>query len=185
MVGCRVVRAFLTLVASVIGLVLDTISTTHKNWVDQLFSEFVRSRVVRVTADANEFWGNVVEAAVLNFSDQQLVTGGVILIVAYFQLETISVYQFSVVVNLAWFSSNTHLLAVVVLRKRLREHFFRRAWRSLAMFIMCTMLFLSSIFQGHWNWFGSYRCPAICLINRLTLSNIGGLPAGRMFTNLI
>jgi hypothetical protein len=179
-----VLTAFLALVASVIGLVLGTISTTHTNWVDQLFSDFVRRRVVRLTADANEFWGNVVEAAILNFSDQQLVTGGVILIVAYFQLATISVYHFSVVMDLAWFSSNTHLLAVVVLRKRLREHFFRRAWRGLAMLIMCTMLFISSIFQGHWNWFDSYRCPATCLINQLSLSNIGGVPARWMFTDL-
>jgi hypothetical protein len=183
-----VLTAFLALVASMVGLVFGTISTTHNNWADQSFSDFVRKRLVRSTDDnraTKEFWRNVIEAAVLNFSDQPLVTGGAILIVAYIQLATISVYHFTVVMDLAWFSSNTHLLAVVVLRKHFREHFFRRAWRGWAMSIMCGLLFISSIIQGHWNWYGSYRCPTICLIKQLiTPSNIGGVPARWMFTNL-
>ena len=50
-------------------------------------------------------------------SDQQLVTGLALLIGAVAQISRISVYEFSVAVALAWFSSTTHLATLNVLRE--------------------------------------------------------------------
>jgi len=60
---------------------------------------------------------------VLAFSDQQLVVGLAMPITSIYMFvhTTISVYHFSIVMDLAWLSSNTHLLSLLILRDYLSK----------------------------------------------------------------
>lgn len=123
---------------------------------------------------------------VLGFSDQQLVTGAAILIVVFIQSGYITVYHFSIVMDLAWFSSNTHLLCLVVLHDHLQEFLIRRSWRAFVMFGLFAQLFAASILMSHQYWYDSFKCPAICLFKQLkSTSNIGGVPLQWAVTNAV
>lgn len=69
------------------------------------------------------FYIQVLETMVLGLSDTQLVTALAILIIGFAGLDNagISVYHFTVITDLAWMSSNSHLLTLILLRKYLRE----------------------------------------------------------------
>ncbi|SPO02569.1 uncharacterized protein DNG_05242 [Cephalotrichum gorgonifer] len=59
---------------------------------------------------------------ILALSDQQLVTGLAILIGGVAGQNRLSIYEFSVVLSLAWFSSTTHLATLDALREYLKEN---------------------------------------------------------------
>jgi hypothetical protein len=78
---------------------------------------------------------------ILALSDQQLVTGFAILTAGILKACTISWWEFQIVVNLAWFSSTTHLSTLVVLWEYLQDHPAVRNWRVGGMLAMLVLLF--------------------------------------------
>lgn len=139
-----------------------------------------------------------------------MVTGLTVLITGFIQIRNskISVYHFTVVIDLAWMSSNAHLLALVSLRKYLRGeeeghkrrlfntpdhqrlgHRRRMAkllkiWRLACMLFLFCFLFSACAVQGHQYWWDSFNCPTECVIKDLH-GNIGGEPGRWMIANLI
>jgi hypothetical protein len=126
------------------------------------------SRMVRVWEEKklNKFMLNLI----LGFSDQQLVTGIGILVVAFCRLPNgeITIYHFYIAVDVAWFSANVHLITLTVLRKYLLEHSFVKIIRIVlmlslgALLVVASILLTNGISQSFWN------CPAACLTYRLT-----------------
>ena len=138
--------------------------------------------------DERQFWAGVIEPLVLGLSDQQLITGITILLVAYIQLPAshghISGYHFFIVNALAWFSINTHLVTLVVLRDRLSKRPDLRLWRTIAMILLALFLVISTFLTSHKYMFQPkdgnvdfdlFKCPAICFINDLP-GHTGGQP---------
>ncbi|KAF2202866.1 hypothetical protein GQ43DRAFT_470492 [Delitschia confertaspora ATCC 74209] len=74
-----------------------------------------------------KFWAKVLSKNLLAFSDTQLVTGLAIQFTAIIQHCTLSVYHFQVVVELAFLTTVTHMLALVALR----NYFVRNKWINL------------------------------------------------------
>ncbi|KAL8870771.1 MAG: hypothetical protein Q9174_003261 [Haloplaca sp. 1 TL-2023] len=129
------------------------------------------------------FWQPVVEELVMTLSNQQIVVGVAILITGFLKHCSISVYHFSIVADLAWFSSNTHLTSLNVLQVYLEERPRVRDWRvGLMVTILCGML-AAHIMEGHQAWYSSWNSPAQCLFDDLP-GNVGGEPGKSMFINL-
>ena len=80
------------------------------------------------------------ERFILTLSDQQLVTGLAVLIAAYINLRTRSMYHYRIIVALAWFSSTTHLSTLAVLRVYFTDHPKIRNWRVVAMVAVLGLL---------------------------------------------
>jgi len=101
----------------------------------------------------------------LGFADQQLVTGLSILIAGYVKYCEISVYHFSIVTDLAWLSSVTHMLTVSCLRDHFVENPCIRDSRAIGMDCFLVMLAVSCVFEVYHNylypntdWSAPLRC---------------------------
>ncbi|KAJ5953116.1 hypothetical protein N7454_000012 [Penicillium verhagenii] len=64
----------------------------------------------------------------------------------------LSVYYWQVIVDLAWFSSLTHLSCLTILRGYLYHHASEREWRLFSMGILATLLVVGLVFTGNYNW---------------------------------
>ena len=86
-------------------------------------------------------WTQALQSAVLTFSDQQSITGTAILVSGYSQLACgLAIYHWQVTVDLAWFSSVTHLTTLTCLRHYFHRRPALRIWRILLMGITVAML---------------------------------------------
>jgi hypothetical protein len=86
-------------------------------------------------------------------SDLQILTGISILISGYVQLRCgLSCYHWQVLVQLAWFSSLTHLSCLTFLRSYLYDRPGERAWRLAAMAILLIMLLVAMAPTGNYDW---------------------------------
>ncbi|KAF2871775.1 hypothetical protein BDV95DRAFT_48875 [Massariosphaeria phaeospora] len=156
------------------------------NAIDEVFEQrvclAVRNRVGvrRARVLAASFY-----AVTVALSDQQLVTGIAMLAAGLTLLarRAISVYHFSVVRDLAFFSSNAHLLSLLALwrstrrerseRKPDRHHHNRRAskfpvswvwkWRFLCMLVFFALLMAATWQTAGAAWDDMYDCPAACV----------------------
>ena len=195
--------AALTLLASIVAvyfdLIEDPLSQQERSVVDILFRRFI---ALELDPPRRKFWSKVVERLILGFSDQQLVTGTAILLAAFIRLPTsngqIRAYHFSVVTDLAWFSANTHLVTLFVLRDYFSTHIALRLWRTIGMLVMITLLVVASILSTNKYWYGNpdgfvdghsidfsgFNCPTICLIGDLK-TNIGGSPLKWMIVDVV
>ena len=113
----------------------------------------------------------------LAFSDQQCITGIAILLSGYSQLlnlqnvKPMTVYNWRMVVDLAWFSSITHLTTLTCLR-----HYFRQR-RALSVFRIACMtvnavILAVSIGPTGWQIFDAGK-PAWCLFDSSWISTVG------------
>lgn len=84
---------------------------------------------------------------ILSLSDQQLVTGLAILIASLSNRCRVTVYEFRVVVSLAWFSSTTHQSTLRVLQHYLFANKVVRNWRIFAMVGLMIMLLFGLMAQ--------------------------------------
>lgn len=123
------------------------------------------------------------ERLVMALSDQQLLVGISILIAGFASHCSISVYHFSIVFDLAWFSSNTHLASLGALQICLAERPSLRTWRVCLMLITLIGIAVATILQGHQRWYTSSNSPAHCLFNDLP-GNIHGPGAKGMAIRL-
>ena len=108
---------------------------------------------------------------VLAYSDQQLVTGSAMLLVAFIRLSMgkISIYHFTLVVDMAWFASNTHLITLTVLSEYLKMNAAARKWRLVAIISMGFLLLIATILSSNESWVGGLNCPAVCLTQQFSL----------------
>lgn len=94
---------------------------------------------------------------------------------------TMTIYHFSTVANLAWFSSNTHLLSLLVVRSYedsvkpgsaarnspRQKHYSRQAikWIRLSLMVgMACLLLYSSWVSAYARWGDEFMCPAKCAL---------------------
>ena len=88
----------------------------------------------------------------LAFSDSQVVTSIAILISGYTQLHGgLAAYHWQLVVDLAWFSSITHLTTLTCLRRHFRDKPTPRLLRLVCMGIIAVMLTCALASTGYWN----------------------------------
>ena len=99
-----------------------------------------------------ELFGNltkVVESAILLISDMQLITSLAILISGYVQLfGGISLYHWSTIVDLAWFSALTHLATLTSLRHFFRSRPIMATCRVLVMGLILVLLSVAFVPTG-------------------------------------
>jgi hypothetical protein len=128
--------AALTLLTSILalyfGLIGDRPPQHEQNSVDKLFNKII---ALDLDTPKRSFWREVAERLILGFSDQQLVTGTALLLAAFIRLPAtngqIRAYHFSVITDrVAWFSANTHLVTLFVLRDYFAKHLALRLWRN-------------------------------------------------------
>ena len=109
-------------------------------------------------------WSEPLRKAVLAFSDQQSVTSIAILVSGYSQLascQPMNIYNWQITVDLAWFSSITHLTTLTCLRNYFQQRPALRIWRLSCMTINAAIL---AIALGSTGWESvSPTLPALCL----------------------
>lgn len=142
-----------------------------------------KTGLVRINEKQMAFWRPVMERVVLSLSDQQLIAGLSILTAGFLKHCSISVYHFSIVGDLAWFSCNVHMTTLNLLNSHLRAHPTLRNSRVFLMTVMLIMMLAALVLQGHRDWYDSYNCDAQCVFDNL-LGNISGSPAYWMKINI-
>ena len=96
--------------------------------------------------ELSEAWCEALQNAVLAFSDQQIVTGIAILVSAYVQIFCgLQLYHWQIAVDLALFSSITHLTTLTCLRDYFRE---RKSLRTIRLIFMGTIGIMLSVALG-------------------------------------
>ncbi|KAK2763669.1 hypothetical protein CKAH01_15893 [Colletotrichum kahawae] len=103
-----------------------------------------------------QLWEGILEKAVLEMCDIQLLTGFGILLSGYINLfvDTIAAYHWYIIVYLVWFSNLTHVACMTVLRGHLHRHPTQRRWRLSLMFVLWVGL-LVAIGPTFWfDWMG-------------------------------
>ena len=104
----------------------------------------------------------------LGFSDQQCITGIAILLSGYSQLSLrntnpITVYNWQIAVDLAWFSSITHLTTLTCLRHYFRQ---RRALSNFRIACMAANAVILAVSIGSTGWqLIEPQVPALCLFD--------------------
>jgi hypothetical protein len=118
----------------------------------------------------------------LTLSDQQLVTGLAILIAGWLNHKTLTVYEFEMASDLAWMSSDVHLLTVGQLRGFFEKNPHAKYWRSTGIISTFLLLFVANFYRGHFEWFSKFRHPVRCLLDDINRSpaNIHGSAALNM-----
>ena len=117
-----------------------------------------------ISGERKEFWRPIIERLVLLLSDYQLLFGIAILIAGFWKHCSISVYHFSIVVDLAWFS-NTHMTSLSVLKCYLQERKTLRNWRVCIMILMLIMMLVAIVLASNVGWAMSKPCRAQCLFD--------------------
>ena len=98
----------------------------------------------------SEAWSVALQNAVLAFGDQQIVTGTAILVSAYSQISCgLQLYHWQVAVDLALFSSITHLTTLTCLREYFRERKSLRTIRLIFMGTIYVMLAVALVTTGY------------------------------------
>lgn len=144
LIGFMLSTAMTLLLVIIYYLLLERQGT--ENLVDRAWIDFVTPKSWRdLSSPVREKWTLAITSALLTYSDSQIITGIAILLAGYCQLSCgISVYHWQVVVNLAWFSSLTHVASLTVLREYFREHHTLAYCRLAAMGINLVLLGIAS-----------------------------------------
>lgn len=103
----------------------------------------------------------------MTLSDQQFLTGIAILSAGLWEHCSISVYHFTLVADMGWFSSTTHLVTISSLYPYLRRDKMRRNFRVLLMLIMIALLSTYTVLRSHKFWYWYWFTPAQCLFDDL------------------
>lgn len=154
MVSAQVVVSFLmsahfTLVLVVLHFLLSPDGFT--NPLDQALQDVILPKAFMAKhRDLFERWTTAVESAILAFSDTQLVTSIAILLGGGLQLRCgISLYHWQTIVDLAWFSTLTHLTTLTCLRHYFRYRPFMATCRVLVMGVVLILLSLAFVPTGY------------------------------------
>lgn len=139
-------------------------------------------------------WGDIILPLTLSLNDTQLVSTLAFLIAGLIQLDQgITVYHFSIVVNLAWMASATQLVGFMVMilwvqkvgqgSKIPHPYLPMRIMRSVLITTEFALLARVSYIQGNRDWDDSYGCPVRCLSENVR--DIGGPPSRWMIANFV
>ena len=176
--------AFSTFFICIISYLLNQDSLS--NDIDGLIIKFVADRgfvkkIAKFLSDllknqGVEKWNKALQRAVLSSSDLQILTGLAILTSGYVQLgcRGLAVYHWQLVVDLAFFSSVTHLTTLTCLRTYFQTRNFLRLIRLICMGVLAIMLGCALWSTGYLNGQdpGSVvevNFPARCLYHRETM----------------
>lgn len=168
--GIGVIIAFVStslvnLFIAFIGHTFSILRGYENNAIDaRIFRVLQKVWLLRINQERKVFWRPVIERLILLLSDYQLLFGVAILIAGFWKHCSISVYHFSLVVDLAWFS-NTHMTSLSVLKIYLQERKTLRNWRVCIMIMMLAMMLVAIILASNTHWNASTPCPAQCLFN--------------------
>lgn len=137
--------AYFTLTLVTLHFLID--HRQQRNSVDRTFLAFVVPTWLTIqTEEVSDRWTRAFDAAVLFLGDTQVVTSVAILLSGYIQLRCgLSIYHWEMIVDLAWFSSLTHLTALTSLRYYFRRRPAMAKWRVI--FMGLTLLLLASALQ--------------------------------------
>ncbi|KAK4449659.1 hypothetical protein QBC34DRAFT_404587 [Podospora aff. communis PSN243] len=130
----------------------DTATTELPNPVDRtlLFGIRRRKRPDKNTGASME---GTLNKCIVMFADIQIVTGIAILIAGYSTLTCgISAYHWQLVVDLAWFSSVTHLAALTFLRRYLHNRPLEKWCRVALMLVMLALLSVAAGPTAKFTW---------------------------------
>lgn len=141
--------------------------------VDKLCLDKLNALWTRTSQKPPDKWAEALEKAVLAFSDQQCITGIAILLSGYSQLSLkntnpMTVYNWQLAVDLAWFSSITHLTTLTCLR-----HYFRKrgALSNFRIACMAVNAVILAVSIGSTGWaLDNQGVPALCLIDTSWIS---------------
>lgn len=164
------------------------------NPLDKVFRKiFCEPIQKRLGSQRNRRWANVCYDMVVCLSDQQLVTGIAMMIAALKKLhdETITLYHLAIVADLVWFSSNTHLISLLVTSYFTVESFKKgalprtiptstqlvseprnkfvvrlpKAARVVLMVFMACLLVYTNLLTGYIDWSSdTFNCPVSCIV---------------------
>ncbi|KAL7621944.1 hypothetical protein AAE478_007444 [Parahypoxylon ruwenzoriense] len=185
--GTGVIVAFtatasLTLVATVACLLLSRSRGERTfNPIDRFFRAHICEPVQTLLGEKRaDLWALVLYDMVICLSDQQLVTGTAFLVACLRKIAdaSITVYHVETVADLAWFSSNTHLLSLLVVgyfdisakpnaESRGRRQFMAKLPSLLRVVLMCIMagmLLYVTYISAYLDWYEVWNCPAACTI---------------------
>lgn len=164
--------ALITFGAIVIGYLTDSVPREYLNSVDvAVLDHLQKSRVAEWLGKAAHAWYGVtailrrclfmeprsekplsrarrekiLETVVLTLSDQQLVTGTAILVATYANYCSISMFEWNIMLSLAWFSAVTHLATLDVLQRYFRKNAVVRNWRIVGMMGVLGLLIAAEI----------------------------------------
>ena len=162
--------------------------------VDKLCLDKLDAFWTRTGRKPSKKWAEALEKAVLGFSDQQCITGIAILLSGYSQLSLrntnpITVYNWQIAVDLAWFSSITHLTTLTCLRHYFRQ---RRALSIFRIACMAVNAVILAVSIGSTGWqLANQGIPALCLFDTswITQDAVGDLittgePSGAVYNDL-
>lgn len=161
-----VATSLVNLILAFVGHTSSVLRGYEENAIDRWISHiFRRLPLLQISRDRTAFWRPVLERLVLLLSDYQLLFGVAILVAGYWKHCSISVYHFSIVVDLALFS-NTHMTSLSILTCYLQERPTLRNWRVCIMVLLLIMVLAALGLASNPLWGTSTSCPAQCLFDQ-------------------
>ncbi|KAK0750629.1 hypothetical protein B0T18DRAFT_130796 [Schizothecium vesticola] len=184
------------------------------NPLDEFFRNiFCEPLQKRLRHQRTRRWANVCYDMVVCLSDQQLVTGIAMMIAGLKKLhdQSITVYHLTIITDLVWFSSNTHLTSLMVIsyfsvesfKKDAPARIFRtstqtstqlileprkkfvarlpRVARVVLMVFLACLLVYTTLITGYVDWPRTFNCPVSCIIGQPK----GGGAQQWMITNIV
>jgi hypothetical protein len=215
-----VTSALLTLILTIVWIIVkphndDQVSEPLNpidHWMWKLCYRRLQDLVInRGSADRASRTARCLQDVILSFSDIQLVTGIAVLVSALVLLKDrseggIVIYHFTIATDLAWLSSNIHLLSLVVIGHYLEEeeekddHGSRRPIptdantksllrqvRVTLMLVLASLLLYCVTISGYQDWYDELGCPVLCIKTRLQQGELtyGGIPLLWLIVNYI
>lgn len=162
-------NSFLALACGFLQVILsysgtDDITNVIDRWAA---AKSQRLMPFHITSDRRNFWQPILQKFVITLSDQQFLTGLAILSAGLWEHCSISVYHFTLVLDMGWFSSTTHLVVISSLYPYLRRDKRRRDIRVFLMVIMIALLTTYTMLRSHEFWYLYWFTPAQCLFDDL------------------
>ena len=161
-ISTSLVNLTIAFIGHILGLLRGYEENAFDSWISR---NFQRLPLLRINQERTAFWRPVLERLVLLLSDYQLLFGVAILIAGFWKHCSISVYHFSLVFDLAWFS-NTHMTSLSILTCYLQERPTLRNWRVCIMILMLVMMLAALVLASNPSWGASTSCPAQCLFDQ-------------------
>ena len=151
-----IVSAFFTLVASTAAAYLHG----DKLWLK--IDSNGQSYMQRFDKCTTSSWLRLLDRLVLGLSDQQLVSGIAILLIAIITRCRIATYHFQLIMDLGTLSCATHFVSVVSLRTYFRKYLTAAITRIVAMVFFAALLVTGSFLTGRSTPRDQLKCIASC-----------------------
>ena len=125
-------------------------------------------------------WFRALADGMLAFVDMQVLQGIAILLAAFINVGSLSVYDWQIVVYLSWMSSNVHLTGLTFLRDYLNERPALMCLRLVGMMTLLGMLMVALVPTSTWNWIEATKL----MFDQKNYPTDSGIGQGWFATNL-